>query len=272
MKYYIVDSFTEKRFAGNPAAVCLLENELDERKMQNIAAEINLAETAFVKRSGDNFDLRWFSPEVEVDLCGHATFASAFVITNYIDKGRREMIFNTKSGELRVRVKTNLVDLSNLYEVDLPAWEVQPAEITELMTQAVVGAKILEAHSSRDLLLLFNSEEEIVSLKPDFDSLRNIPDCRAVVVTAKGNKADFVSRCFAPNMGVPEDHATGSTHTELIPFWAKKLDKNIMTSLQLSKRGGAVYCEYYGDRVTIAGRAALNTESEVNYNIIIGSI
>lgn len=258
MKYYVVDSFTEKIFSGNPAGVCLLETPLDEKTMQNIAAENNLAETAFAVRSknGDNFDLRWFTPEVEIDLCGHATLASAFVISNFLDTGRKEMRFNTKSGELTV------VRKGALYEMDFPAWEPEPVEITQLMRDAI-SVEISEAHLSRDLLLVVNSEEDLKNLTPDFDLLRTIPGCFAVIATAKGDDADFVSRCFAPNAGIPEDPVTGSSHSELIPFWAKRLNKKIMTARQLSRRGGILYCEDCGKRVKIAGKAALYMTGEI---------
>lgn len=258
MKYYVIDSFTDKIFSGNPAGVCLSDETLDEQTMQNIAAENNLAETAFVIRNkdGDNFDLRWFTPAAEIDLCGHGTLASAFVISNFLDIGRKEMVFNTKSGVLSVLRK------DDLYEMDFPAWEVKPAEITQLMRDAI-NAQISEAYLSRDLLLFVNSEEDVKNLTPDIDLLRNIPDCLGVVVTAKGDTADFVSRCFVPNMGIPEDHVTGSTHSELIPFWAKLLDKKIMTAKQLSKRGGILYCEDCGGRVKIAGKAVLYMTGEI---------
>jgi len=257
MKYYVVDSFADKLFSGNPAGVCLVEHELDAQTMQNIAAENNLSETAFVKRNGDSYDLRWFTPEIEVDLCGHATLASAFVVTNFWDKGKREMRFNTQSGELRVSVKQD-----DLYEMDFPAWEPKPVEVTPLMSQAV-GAQVLEAHLSRDLLLLVGSEENVVNLAPDFNLLCELPDCVGVIVTAKGNSADFVSRFFAPGAGVPEDPVTGSAHAQLIPFWAKRLDKKVMTARQLSKRGGELFCEYCGDRVKISGKAVLYMQGEI---------
>ncbi|MCL1858182.1 MAG: PhzF family phenazine biosynthesis protein [Oscillospiraceae bacterium] len=256
MKYYVVDSFTDKIFSGNPAGVCLLENNIDEKIMQKIAAENNLAETAFVLRGGDNFNLHWFTPEFEIDLCGHATLASAFIISNFLDKNRKEMRFNTKSGELIVIKK------DDLYEMDFPAWELKPVETTQLMKNAI-NAEILESHLSRDLLLLVNSEEDIIKITPDIDLLKNIPDCLGVIVTAKGGTVDFVSRFFAPNAGIAEDHVTGSTHSELIPFWSKRLDKQIMTARQLSKRGGDLYCEDCGKRVKIAGKAVLYMTGEI---------
>lgn len=256
IKYYVVDSFADKIFSGNPAGVCLLENHIDEKMMQNIAKENNLAETAFVVRNGNNFDLRWFTPEVEINLCGHATLASAFIISNFLDTDRDEMRFNTKSGELIV------VRKEDLYEMDFPAWEVKPVEITQLMRDSF-NVQISEAHLSRDLLLLVNSEEDVKKAIPDMDLLRKIPDCFGVIITAKGKAVDFVSRCFAPNAGIPEDPVTGSSHSELIPFWAKRLNKKIMTAKQLSKRGGTLYCEHCGSRVKIAGNAVLYMTGEI---------
>jgi PhzF family phenazine biosynthesis protein len=264
MKYYVIDSFTYKAFTGNSAGVCLLEQELDEQKMQEIAAELKFSETAFVTRNGDNYNLRWFTPETEVDLCGHGTLASAFAIENFWDVGKRKLVFNTKSGELRVAVKKNLLNLQDIYEMDFPAWEVNPVEITEQMSRAIGGAQILEAHAARDLLLLANSQEEIAELSPDFDAMREISGYLGIIVTAKGNKADFVSRFFAPAAGVSEDPVTGSAHAELTPFWAKRLNKNVLTAHQISSRGGVLFCEYCGDRVKISGSAVYNTEGEID--------
>jgi len=268
LKYYVIDSFTDtdKIFSGNPAGVCLLENNIGEKIMQNIAAENNLAETAFVLRNGEDFDLRWFTPEVEVDLCGHATLASAFVISNFLDKNRKEMRFNTKSGVLTV-TKTKKDD-SDLFEMDFPAWKVKPVEITQLMKDAV-NAEISEAYLSRDLLLLIDSEKDVADLSPDMDLLRKISDlfdCLGIIVTAKGENFDFVSRFFAPNAGITEDPVTGSAHSELIPFWSERLNKKIMTARQLSGRGGIIYCEDCGERVKIAGNAVLYMTGGIELN------
>ena len=268
MKYYVVDSFTEKMFSGNPAGVCLLEGEISEKLMQDIASENNLAETAFVRKNGDSYDLRWFTPEIEIDLCGHATLAAAFVILNFVDKARRGIIFNTRSGEIRVAVKKNIVDLNDVYEMDFPAWELKALEITELMGRAIGGANIKEAYLARDLILVLDSEEAVAGVAPDFELIREIPEAFALVVTARGNKSDFVSRFFAPKAGISEDHVTGSSHSELIPYWAKQLDKKVMTALQLSKRGGCIFCEHHGERVKIAGKAVLYMSGEIIYNKI----
>lgn len=257
MRYYIVDAFTDKLFGGNPAGVCLLDEWLEKEKMQHIAAENNLAETAFVVKRENFYDLRWFTPEVEIDLCGHATLASAFIIANFVDPQTRTMRFETQSGTLTVTKR------EDLYEMDFPARLPQKIDVTELMCQAI-NMPVLEAHLSRDMLLLVNSEQDIKDLSPDFNLLKQIPDCFAVIVTARGETADFVSRFFAPAAGIPEDPVTGSSHSTLIPFWAERLKKNSLTAKQLSKRGGVLYCENCGDHVKISGKAALYLQGEIN--------
>lgn len=256
MKYYIIDAFTDTVFQGNQAGVCLVERPLDDETMQHIAAENNLAETAFVSHNGEDFDLRWFTPEVEIDLCGHATLASAFVLTSFVDSALSVMRFHTLSGELTVTKNGGLL------EMDFPARKPVSVEVDGLMEQAI-GAAVLEAHQSRDLLLLVESEDIVRSLQPNLALLSQIPGCFAVIVTAKGTEVDFVSRFFAPNAGIPEDPVTGSSHSTLIPFWAGRLGKKKMVAKQLSKRGGTLYCEDCGERVKIAGHAALYLTGEI---------
>jgi len=256
MNYYIVDAFTDTLFRGNQAGVCLLDEWPADALMQNIAAENNLAETAFVVNRGDYYDLRWFTPEVEIDLCGHATLASAFVIANFVDTDVLDMDFHTMSGILSVRKS------HDLYEMDFPARAPVQIEPTAQMSQAI-GLPVREAHLSRDLLLLVDSEQEVRDLKPNFELLKQIPDCFAVIVTAKGTDVDFVSRFFAPDAGVPEDPVTGSAHCSLIPFWAERLQKKKMIARQLSKRGGTLFCEHRDDRVKIAGKAVLYLQGEL---------
>jgi PhzF family phenazine biosynthesis protein len=256
MKYYVVDAFTGKLFSGNPEGVCLLNEWLEDETMQNIAAENNLAETAFVVKRENHYDLRWFTPATEIDLCGHATLASAFVVTNYLDCGVSTMDFHTKSGVLSVK------KAGDLFEMNFPSRKPESIEVTPLMKQSV-GAPILEAHKSRDMLLLLENEEKVKHLQPDISSMSKLPDCFAVIVTAIGDSADFVSRFFAPNAGIPEDPVTGSSHSTLIPFWAERLKKDRMTAKQLSKRGGTLYCENCGDSVKITGGAVLYMEGEI---------
>ena len=257
MKYYIVDAFAENLFRGNQAGVCLVDTFLDNETMQSIAAENNLAETAFVTPNGNDFDLRWFTPEVEIDLCGHATLASAFVLSSCLDKSLDVMRFNTLSGVLEVTKK------GDLFEMNFPARKPAPIPLHPLMEQAL-GCPVGEAHQSRDCLLLVENESLVQSLVPNMALLGQIPDSFAVIVTAKGDDVDFVSRFFAPNAGIPEDPVTGSSHATLIPFWAERLQKKQMTAKQLSKRGGTLYCEDCGERVKISGKAVLYLSGEIH--------
>lgn len=257
MKYFVVDAFADNVFQGNQAGVCLVEQPLDDETMQNIAAENNLSETAFIFKNGRDFDLRWFTPEVEVDLCGHATLASAYILSTIVDATLKEMKFNTLSGILTV-TKNN-----DLLEMDFPARKPAKIAADDLMQRAI-GATVLEAHQSRDMLLLVESEAVVCSLQPNLSLLGQIPDCFAVIVTAKGSEVDFVSRFFAPNVGVSEDPVTGSAHSTLIPFWSERLGKKKMIAKQLSKRGGTLYCEDCDERVKISGHAALYLTGEIH--------
>lgn len=256
MKYFIVDSFADRVFQGNQAGVCIVDAELDTEEMQLIAAENNLAETAFVTNMGGDFGLRWFSPEMEIDLCGHATLASAYVLSEFINKSLETMRFHTLSGVLEVCRKGELI------EMNFPSRKPTETQITELMEKAI-GCPVLEAHIARDLMLLVKDEATVASLKPDMDLIKSIPDCFAVMVTAKGDTADFVSRFFVPKAGVPEDPVTGSSHTTLIPYWSERLGKKRMVARQLSKRGGTLYCEDAGERVLISGKAAIFLTGEI---------
>lgn len=256
MQYFIIDAFTDTLFKGNQAGVCILNEWLNEDIMQNIASENNLAETAFVVKRDNEYDLRWFTPEVEIDLCGHATLASAFVVSNFVDRNSSIIKFNTQSGVLSVK-KTE-----NLYEMDFPSRKPKQIQITSLMERAI-GVPVLEAHLCRDLLILIDSETQIINLKPNLELIKQIPDCFALIVTAKGDKVDFVSRFFAPNAGIPEDPVTGSSHSTLIPFWSERLSKDKMVAKQLSKRGGTLFCENCAERVKIAGKATLYLQGEI---------
>jgi PhzF family phenazine biosynthesis protein len=200
--------------------------------------------------------LRWFTPAVEIDLCGHATLASAFVLHEILHANKASYRFHTKSGLLTVTPK------DGLYEMDFPAWPVEQIEITEQMRQAL-GCDILEAHLARDLILLLENEQAVQTLRPDFNAIAALPDAFGTAVTAGGVSCDFVSRFFAPAEGIPEDHVTGSLHSMLIPFWASKLGRDTLTAHQLSPRGGTLYCENRGARVKIAGRARLYLQGEI---------
>lgn len=234
MKYYIVDAFTDRLFRGNPAGVCLLESELPDRVMQKIAYENNLAETAFLLKKEDTYSLRWFTPEVEMDLCGHATLATAFVVMNFVDPELTKIEFETQSGKLSVE------RAEDLYTMNFPSRMPLETAADPLLEDAL-GCKVLGTYLSRDLLVLAESEKAVENLRVDMDKLAAISKdiSFAVIVTAKGSSCDFVSRFFAPNAGICEDPVTGSAHCTLIPFWSRRLGKNSMTAKQLSPRGGS---------------------------------
>ncbi|MDT8716861.1 PhzF family phenazine biosynthesis protein [Clostridium sp. 19966] len=257
MNYYVVDAFAEDPFKGNPAGVCVLEKWLPDSLMQEIAAENNLSETAFVVKNIDKYELRWFTPKAEIDLCGHATLGTAYVISNYVDLGIKDMVFETASGPLKVTRN------DALYEMDFPSREPKKIKINNEIIEAI-GMKPVEAYISRDLFLLLDTEQKVRDLTPDFSRLTELSEGMGAIVTAKGEDIDFVSRCFYPKLGVNEDPVTGSAHSNLIPFWAKRLNKRKMTAKQLSKRGGTLYCEAAGERVKIAGRAILYMHGNIN--------
>jgi PhzF family phenazine biosynthesis protein len=257
LKIYQVDAFTigDRSFTGNPAAICPLEEWLDEATMLKIAAENNLSETAFFVKKDEKFELKWFTPKIEVDLCGHATLASAHVIFNFLGYKKKEIKFSTLSGELRVTRKDNLVTL------DFPVSKGAPVHPMPVLAEAL-GKSPLEIYKSRDYLALFDNEEDILSIEPDF-ALLNRLDCLGIMVTAQGNSSDFVSRFFAPQAGVNEDPVTGSAHTSLIPFWSERLQKKSLHAFQLSERRGELFCEDCGDRVKISGRAVTFMTGEI---------
>ncbi len=252
---YQVDAFTDKLFGGNPAAVCPLEEWLDAELMQRIAAENNLSETGFFVKKENGFELRWFTPAVEVELCGHGTLASAHVIFNHLGYREEQIVFSTPSGELRVTNKKGLLTL------DFPSTPPSPAEVKPELIQGL-GMRPIEVHKSRDYLALYEREDDILSLEPNFEVLRKL-DCLGVIVTAEGKNSDFVSRFFAPAVGINEDPVTGSAHTTLIPFWAARLNKKVLHAYQLSKRKGELFCEDVGKRVKIGGHAVTFFKGEI---------
>ena len=243
---YQFDAFTRQPFGGNPAAICVLDEWLDEDVMQHIAAENNVSETAFFVGSKGNYDLRWFTPEVEIDLCGHATLATAHLILNHMEPSISEVRFNTKSGELSVSRDGDM--LSMLFPARPPTPIDVPAGIIEAFKTEPV-----EVFQSRDMLALFETEKQVRDLSPDFGALAGLESGFAVIVTARGDEVDFVSRFFAPNAGIPEDPVTGSAHCTLIPFWSVRLNKTRLLAKQVSKRGGDLFCEHLGDQVRISG-------------------
>jgi PhzF family phenazine biosynthesis protein len=258
---YQVDAFAEKLFGGNPAAICPLQDWLPDATMQAIAAENNLAETAFfVRENGgsDDYLLRWFTPAVEVDLCGHATLASAHIVFSFLAPGRERVSFRTlKAGTLTVDKRGDLLVM------DFPARPAEPvAPPSDLI--AALGGKPREVLKARDHMLVYDSAAEVLALEPDFAALAKIPDCWAAMATAPGEDGiDFVSRFFGPAQGVPEDPATGSSHCTLVPYWAKRLGKTKLQAQQLSRRVGTFTCALNGDRVSIAGRAVLYLEGQI---------
>jgi PhzF family phenazine biosynthesis protein len=257
---YQVDAFTDRLFGGNPAAVCPLEQWPDSRIMQNIAAENNLSETAFFVKKGPGFEIRWFTPTVEVNLCGHATLASAHVILNHLDFKEEPIIFQSMSGELKVSKSGELLTL------DFPATPPEPLEQVPCQWGSALNKEPYALYKSRDLVGLYESEDEVLAIKPDFEALSEVlttVECLGMVITAPGKQVDFVSRFFAPLAGINEDPVTGSAHTTLIPFWAGKLNKNKLHAFQLSKRKGELFCQLAGDRVLISGKAVTYLKGEI---------
>lgn len=247
---YQVDAFTNELFRGNPAAIIPLKNWLTDIEMQKIAAENNLAETAFFVAKEDDFELRWFTPELEIDLCGHATLATAHVIYTELGYGKSMINFHTlKAGTLMVSKQ------NNLYTLDFPSRPAVASQLPEGLLAAIGHNKNpSEVLKSRDIMLVYETESDILALQPDFSALAKL-DLLGVIVTAKGKNSDFVSRFFAPSAGVNEDPVTGSAHCNLIPYWANKLGKNTLHAFQISKRRGELWCELKQDRVLMSGEA-----------------
>jgi PhzF family phenazine biosynthesis protein len=246
--YFHIDAFTTEAGHGNPAGVCLLDSWIDDEIMQCIANENNLSETAFLVKKESIYEIRWYTPTSEINLCGHATLASGFAIFNYISPELSEISFKSHlSGELSVR-KNN-----GLHILDFPAL---PATICKTPSDIIksFGVEPMETLKADDYLVVFENENQISSINPKFELLNQI-DGRGVIVTAKGTKSDFVSRFFCPKYGINEDPVTGSSHCTLIPYWRKKLQKNRLHALQLSARGGELLCEIHDNRVSIGGHA-----------------
>jgi PhzF family phenazine biosynthesis protein len=256
IRYFHVDAFTSRVFGGNPAGVCPLESWLPDETLQAIAAENNLSETAFFVREGEDYRLRWFTPVMEVDLCGHATLASGFVLFTELGHAGSMVRFQTLSGGLAVERKGKLLEL------DFPARMPTPAEAPAELVQGL-GLAPQEVLKSRDYFVVYKSHDEVAALEPDMTLLSRL-DCLGVIVTAPGDDCDFVSRFFAPRAGIPEDPVTGSAHSSLIPYWAARLDKTQMLARQISSRGGELHCELRDDRVGIAGEAVMFCRGEID--------
>lgn len=245
--FYQIDAFAAKVFSGNPAGVCLLEEWLPDKNLQSIAAENNLPETAFLLKADGHYEIRWFTPEVEVDLCGHATLASGHVVFEFVEPKANRIEFQSQSGKLAVERKNELLIL------DFPARKAKPCPAPPNV-DSLFGASPSDVLSFRDLMLVFDNEEVVRRADPDMATLSQL-DCFGIIITAPGKTCDFVSRFFAPKEGIPEDPVTGSAHCTLVPYWAEKLGKQKLHARQISLRGGELFCEDLRERVSIGGRA-----------------
>ncbi len=256
---YQIDAFTNKLFGGNPAAVIPLKKWLPDELMQKLALENNLSETVFFvasEKKGVDFDIRWFTPELEINLCGHATLASAYVIFNILKTKKKNVSFSCKSGPLSVKKKENIL------EMDFPSW--RPERINDYSNELLTSLgnpEIVGIYKNRDCLIELLNEEAVKKIEPDFTLMKKTGE--KIIITAPGKEVDFVSRFFAPIAGVDEDPVTGSAHSQLIPFWSEKLGKNKMQAKQLSKRGGDIYCEQKGDRVLMGGECVFYMKGEI---------
>lgn len=257
MKQYIVDAFTDEVFKGNPAAVCLMNQWLDDELMRKIAIENNLSETAFAVKSGDNYQLRWFTPGGEVDLCGHATLATAYIITHFVEADSATVNFETLSGLLRVMRKDEVLTL------DLPSYHPKPIPVTEQMTMAI-GIKPVAAYMDADMVLILESDQQVKKIVPNQDIIKQM-DGLILHVTAPGTEYDCVTRSFAPKCNVDEDPVCGRGHCHVIPIWAGKLGKSDLAAYQASARSGVLYCRYAGERTYLSGKAVLFAESEIYF-------
>jgi PhzF family phenazine biosynthesis protein len=253
---YQVDAFASRVFSGNPAAVVPLDRWLEDATLQAIAAENNLSETAFLRWGNEGWDIRWFTPACEIDLCGHATLASAWVVFNHLDKSAKAVEFGSKSGALRV---VQLED--GILELDFPSRPASPSDSPADLVGGL-GSAPQAVMKARDYLALYATEAEVRALKPDFGRLKKVPST-GIIATARGESCDFVTRFFAPASGIDEDPVTGSAFCTLIPFWSGRLAKKKMRALQVSARGGEVFCEMRGARVGIAGRCVPFLEGSI---------
>jgi predicted PhzF superfamily epimerase YddE/YHI9 len=254
--YFHVDAFADSLFRGNPAGVCLLDAWLPDTTLQNIAAENNLSETAFVvPREDGKYDLRWFTPAVEVDLCGHATLAAAFVLFRKVVPGAGSVYFETRSGSLAIVREGKVLTLI------FPAWPPAVCSAPEALVRGL-SRRPTEVLKSRDYLAVFDTEAEVHSLQPDFAALKTL-DALGVIATAPGRDCDFVSRFFAPAAGIPEDPVTGSAYCTLIPYWAKRLGRMKLLARQISRRGGELLCQLRGQSVLIGGKAVLYSRGHI---------
>jgi len=254
---YQVDAFTEKLFCGNPAAIVPLEKWIDDEIMQKIAMENNLAETGFfVAKGGNEFDIRWFTPALEINLCGHATLGSAFILYNKMGYKNDKIVFHSKSGPLTVTRNDKHILM------DFPSWKPERiSDYPEELLQSLGDPSILGVYLNREYIIELENEDAVKKIDPDFTVMKKAG--KMVIVTAAGDKVDFVSRFFGPTAGIDEDPVTGSAHSQLIPFWSEKLGKDKMQAKQLSKRGGDIYCEQKGERVIMGGNCVFYLEGQI---------
>ena len=260
MRYYVVDAFATKIFEGNPAGVLILEAALPDALMQSIAIENNLSETAFAVREGENYRLCWFTPGGEIDLCGHATLATAYILFKFYHPRRESVCFHTLSGDLTVRRE------GTLFAMDFPSIPVRPHPPYAALARALGALPTQVYMAARDPLCVLESARQVAELTPDFRLLREIPEGLGVFVTAKGEPGsgqDFVSRAFWPKLSVDEDPVCGCMHCALVPFWAERLGKKDLVARQVSRRGGTLYCTDRGERVCLRGHAALYAQGEI---------
>ena len=255
---YQVDAFAETVFQGNPAAVVPLEDWIEEGLMQKIAMENNLSETAFFVKSDMGYHIRWFTPEYEIDLCGHATLASAYILKNFVEPHLAEINFTTqKAGQLKAMAK------DGMYTLDFPSRMPQSCKAPDQLLKSLNITTAVEVLKSRDYFVVLPNEEAVKNTEPDFTLMKDL-DTIGVIVTAKGQSADVVSRCFYPGLGIQEDPVTGSAHCNIVPYWSEKLGKTKLFCKQLSPRGGNLHCELEGDRVLMSGNCVLFLEGEIN--------
>lgn len=255
LKQYVVDAFTDEVFKGNPAAVCVLPKWLPDMLMQKIAMENNLSETAFTVKRGSEYELRWFTPGGEIDLCGHATLGTAYVLLQFIETDSSSVSFQTKSGRLIVK------KVNDLYEIDMPVYPLTEVPVTDAMEQAI-GFRPSEAWIGRDLVCVMTDEQQVLQATPNEERLKKL-DGLLLHLTAKGTTYDCVTRSFAPKLNVSEDPVCGSGHCHVIPLWTDKIKKCELIAFQASKRSGILYCRIENDRVILAGKAALYSKAEI---------
>jgi len=255
MKYYVVDAFADKLFEGNPAGICVMDQWISDDLMQAVTIENNLAETAFAVKEGEHYHLRWFTPGGEIDLCGHATLATAFVLSKFVEPSAKHFVFETLSGQLTVKCN------EELFEMDFPGYDLKQIPVTSEMEQAI-GIRPTEAWLGRDLVCVLDSKSQIYTARPNQDKVKEL-DGLLLHITAQGETYDCVSRSFGPKMAVQEDAVCGSGHCHIVPLWAEKLNKNILVARQASKRGGTLYCEKDGNRVKLSGKAVLYSVADL---------